>query len=50
MTMFQLEVPAVPVAVESRGVTVSLELAAIPHDVLRLVLVQVLELHLELQE
>ena len=39
MTMFQLEVPAVPVAVESRGVTVSLDLAAIPHDVLRLVLV-----------
>lgn len=39
MTMFNLEVPAVPVAVESRGVTVSLDLAAIPHDVLRLVLV-----------
>ena len=39
MTMFQLEVPAVPVAIESRGVTVSLDLAAIPHDVLRLVLV-----------
>jgi len=37
--MFQLEVPAVPVAIESRGVTVSLDLAAIPHDVLRLVLV-----------
>ena len=39
METFQLEVPAVPVAVESRGVTVSLDLAAIPHDVLRLVLV-----------
>lgn len=39
MTMFQLEVPAVAVAIESRGVTVSLDLAAIPHDVLRLVLV-----------
>lgn len=39
MTMFQLEVPAVPVAIESRGVTVSLDLGAIPHDVLRLVLV-----------
>lgn len=39
MEMFNLEVPAVPVAIESRGVTVSLDLAAIPHDVLRLVLV-----------
>lgn len=39
MEMFNLEIPAVPVAVESRGVTVSLDLAAIPHDVLRLVLV-----------
>lgn len=39
MSMFNLDVPAVPVAVESRGVTVSLDLAAIPHDVLRLVLV-----------
>jgi len=39
MEKFNLEVPAVPVAIESRGVTVSLDLAAIPHDVLRLVLV-----------
>lgn len=39
MTTFQLEVPAVPVAVESRGVTVSLDLGAIPHDVLRQVIV-----------
>lgn len=39
MTMFQLEVPAVSVAIESREVQVMLDLAAIPHDVLRQVLV-----------
>lgn len=39
MTMFQLDVPAVPVAIESRDVTVTIDLGAIPHDVLRQVIV-----------
>lgn len=38
MEKFNLEVPAVAVAVESRGVTINVDLTKIPHDVLRQVL------------